>query len=76
MVSAFSSGDVGAALKLHQKYYPLFKDLFIETNPLPVKAALSMMGKIREEYRLPLVTMSPKNREILEGTLKKCGVLK
>ena len=63
-------------MKLHQKYYPLFKDLFIETNPLPVKAALAMMGFIREEFRLPLVPMSAKNRAILKSTLLQCGVLR
>jgi 4-hydroxy-tetrahydrodipicolinate synthase len=76
MVRAYAAGRSAAALKLHQKYYPLFKDLFIETNPLPVKAALALMGQIEEEYRLPLVPMSPRNREVLRATLKACGVLK
>jgi 4-hydroxy-tetrahydrodipicolinate synthase len=76
MVNAFSTGKVQAALKIHQKYYPLFKDLFIETNPVPVKAALVMMGMIEEEYRLPLVPMSAKNRETLKATLTACGVIK
>ena len=58
-----------------QKYYPLFKDLFIETNPVPVKAALAMMGLIDEEYRLPLVPMSAANRATLRATMKACGVL-
>jgi 4-hydroxy-tetrahydrodipicolinate synthase len=75
MVKAYAAGRPAAALKLHQKYYPLFKDLFIETNPVPVKAALAMMGQIQEEYRLPLVPMSAKNREILRSTLKAVGVL-
>ena len=76
MVRAFAAGNAGQALKLHQKYYPLFKDLFIETNPVPVKAALAMLGQIKEEYRLPLVPMSTKNRGVLEATLKDCGVLR
>ena len=76
MVRAFAAGDLRAALKLHQQYYPVFKDLFIETNPVPVKAALAMMGLITEEYRLPLVPMAPKNRETLQHTLRACGVLK
>jgi 4-hydroxy-tetrahydrodipicolinate synthase len=76
MVRAFSAGKFSEAVKIHQKYYPLFKDLFIETNPVPVKAALAMMGIIEEEYRLPLVPMSPKNRETLKATLKACGVIK
>jgi len=76
MVRAFAAGDARAALKLHQQYYPLFKDLFIESNPVPVKAALALMGLMAEEYRLPLVPMSPKNREVLRNTLMVCGVLK
>ena len=76
MVKAFAAGKPSVALKLHQKFYPIFKDLFIETNPVPVKAALAMMGQIEEEYRLPLVAMNAKNREALKATLKACGVLK
>jgi 4-hydroxy-tetrahydrodipicolinate synthase len=75
MVQAFAAGQPQAALKLHQKYYPLFKDLFIETNPVPVKAALAMLGQIEEEYRLPLVPMNPKNREILRATMRAAGLL-
>ena len=76
MVKAYAAGKLGAALKLHQQYYPLFKDLFIETNPVPVKAALAMLGQIDEEYRLPLVPMSAKNREVLRATMKAVGLLK
>ena len=76
MVKAYAAGKTGAALKLHQKYYPLFKDLFIETNPVPVKAALAMLGQIEEEYRLPLVPLSAKNREVLQATMKAVGLLK
>jgi 4-hydroxy-tetrahydrodipicolinate synthase len=76
MVKAFAAGKVVAALKLHQKWYPMFKDLFLETNPVPVKAALAMLGQIEEEYRLPLVPMGAKNREILRATMKRCGLLK
>jgi 4-hydroxy-tetrahydrodipicolinate synthase len=75
MVRAFAAGNPAAALKLHQKYYPLFKDLFIETNPVPIKAALAMLGQMEEEYRLPLTPMSPKNRETLKETMRACGVL-
>ena len=76
MVKAFAMGKPDAALKLHTKYFPLFKDLFIESNPGPVKAALAMMGMMEEELRLPLVPMNSKNRETLEATLKSVGVLK
>ncbi len=76
MVNLFRSGKSAAALRIHEKYYPLFKDLFIETNPIPVKAALTMMKFISEEYRLPLVPMSPNNRNTLRATMKHCGILK
>jgi 4-hydroxy-tetrahydrodipicolinate synthase len=76
MVKAFSAGKPREAARLHHKWYPLFKELFIETNPVPVKAALAMMGLIQEEYRLPLVEMSSKNREVLRATLKALGLLR
>src|SRR2546430_2380446 len=75
MVQAFAIGKPSVALELHDKFYPLFKDLFIETNPVPIKDALAMAGQIEEEYRLPLVPMNPKNRETLKATLKACGLL-
>jgi len=76
MVNAFAAGRTGEALKLHQRWYPLFKDLFVETNPGPVKAALALMGQIEEEYRLPLVPISAQNRAILRKTMQTCGLLK
>ncbi len=76
MVRAFAIGKPGVALKLHNKFYPAFKDLFIETNPVPIKAALAMKGLVSEEYRLPLVPMSDANRKKLAATLKGCGILK
>jgi 4-hydroxy-tetrahydrodipicolinate synthase len=76
MVTAFASGNVRQALKIHDEWHPLFKDLFIETNPVPVKAALAMMGQMEDEFRLPLVPMSVKNREVLRATMKKCGLLR
>lgn len=76
MVKAFATGNAAAALKLHRQFSPLFKDLFLETNPVPVKAALAMLGQIEEEYRLPLVPMSAKNRDTLRATMKDCGILK
>lgn len=76
MVDAFAAGNAATAQRLHHKYYPVFKDLFIETNPVPVKAALAMMNLVREEYRLPLVAMNAKNRETLQATLSACGILK
>jgi 4-hydroxy-tetrahydrodipicolinate synthase len=76
MVKAFAAGQSRAALKFHQKYYPLFKDLFVETNPIPVKAALAMLGLITEEYRLPLSKMNAANRQTLRQTMKRCDLLR
>jgi 4-hydroxy-tetrahydrodipicolinate synthase len=76
MVRLFAAGKGKSALKIHDRYYPIFKDLFIETNPVPIKAALAMLGQIKEEYRLPLVPMSPKNRNLLATTLRNQGILK
>jgi 4-hydroxy-tetrahydrodipicolinate synthase len=76
MVRAFATGKPALARRLHDKFYPLFKDLFIETNPVPVKAALYLMGLVEEEYRLPLVRMSTPNRDKLRKTMKTCGLLK
>ncbi|MEK7373896.1 MAG: 4-hydroxy-tetrahydrodipicolinate synthase [Thermodesulfobacteriota bacterium] len=67
MVDVFAAGDLEQARALHYRMAPLIDVLFIETNPIPVKAALAMMGKIEYELRLPLCRMSEKN----EGTLKK-----
>ena len=76
MVNAFATGNVKKAAQLHAKFYPVFKDLFIETNPVPVKAALAMRGEMAEEYRLPLVPLAAANRAKLKATLKACGILK
>jgi 4-hydroxy-tetrahydrodipicolinate synthase len=75
MVGAFARGNARKAAQLHARFYPVFKDLFVETNPVPVKAALAMMGLIEEEYRLPLVRMSDANRTKLKATLKSVGIL-
>jgi 4-hydroxy-tetrahydrodipicolinate synthase len=76
MVRAFSTGNTSLALKLHEKFYPLFKDLFIETNPGPVKGALAMMGLIQDEFRLPLVPISSASREKLKRTMRAVGIVK
>jgi len=76
MVKACARGDFSTALKLYDRYYPVFKDLFIEPNPVPVKAAAAMLGQIQEEYRLPLAPLSAKNRAALKATLVQCGILK
>ncbi len=76
MVHAALKGDFERAGRIHGKLFPLFKDLFIETNPVPVKATLAMMGQIEEVYRLPLVPMSDANRAQLRRTLETLGLVK
>jgi 4-hydroxy-tetrahydrodipicolinate synthase len=76
MVRSFRQGDVRKAQRLHAQYHHLFKDLFLETNPVPVKAALAMMGQIDAELRLPLVPLSKANHARLRATLKSYGLLK
>jgi 4-hydroxy-tetrahydrodipicolinate synthase len=68
-------GKVKEAEALHQKLLPLHSALFFETNPIPVKAALAMMGLIEEEYRLPLVKMGEGNRARLKAVLKELNIL-
>ena len=70
MCSLMLHGDYDEALKVHYKLEPLNAAMFIETNPIPVKTALAMMGKIKEEFRLPLCEMLPANKEKLKKTLK------
>lgn len=75
LVRLAAAGKWDEARAMHYKLYRLFTDLFIETNPVPVKAALAMMGRIEETYRLPLVPMEARTRAVLEATLRKTGVL-
>jgi 4-hydroxy-tetrahydrodipicolinate synthase len=76
MVAAFAGGRLAEAQRLHVQYSPVFKDLFIETNPVPAKAALAMLGACRNELRLPLVPIGRENARRLRATLKRCKVLK
>ena len=71
LVHACESGDLKTAEKLHRKLLPLFKDLFIEPNPVPVKAALGWRGTMSSEVRLPLCEMSEANNARLRKTLEE-----
>lgn len=71
MVHFAQHKDFDSARKLHYELFDLMQVNFIETNPQPVKTALAMMGKAEEVFRLPLVAMSAKNKEILKEVLKK-----
>src|SRR5512135_870380 len=70
MCALWEQGKFDEARKIHFMLEPLNASMFIETNPIPVKTALAMMGKIREEFRLPLCEMAPANREKLKNVLK------
>src|SRR5262249_20324334 len=67
------NNDWGTARKLHRKYLPLMQANFIESNPLPVKAVLAMMGKIEEVYRLPLLPMRRDTRSKLQRVVTEAG---
>ncbi len=69
-VKAALEGDYKTALARHEHWYPLFRDLFVETNPVPVKIALSLQGRIAPELRLPLCEMSEANTRKLTETLQ------
>jgi 4-hydroxy-tetrahydrodipicolinate synthase len=69
-------GDWKRARDLHLKLFPVCKAMFIETNPIPVKEAMAMLGMIRAEWRLPMCAMTPANREKLRQALVQAGVLK
>src|SRR6267143_2003151 len=71
LVHAYESGDVKSAENLHRKLFPLFKDLFIEPNPVPVKTALGWRGAMSGECRLPLCEMSEANQTRLRKTLEE-----
>jgi len=75
MVDAFAAGKLAEARKLHYKMSPLFAALFYETNPIPVKEALGMMGKCSAELRLPLCPMAADTREKLSRALKDYGLI-
>lgn len=75
LVKAFQAGKPDIAQKLHRKFYPLFKDLFIESNPVPTKTALAMLGRMSAEVRLPLCDMTTANVAKLKKTLVTCGLL-
>ena len=75
MVDAFAAARLDQARRLHQKLFPLFTALFYETNPIPVKTALAMMGKIDGELRLPLSPMASESREKLTRVMKEYGLI-
>ena len=76
MVRLALAGDFVAARAMHAKYYRLFHDLFIDVNPIMVKEALWLMGKIERSFRLPLCETTDANLERMRGTLRALGLVK
>ena len=75
LVRAARDGQMARAEQLHRRLYPLFKNLFIESNPSPTKYALSLTMGLSPELRLPLVEMTEENRQLVRATLADLGLL-
>lgn len=75
LVQSFLKGDIAASQAIQQRFYPLFRDLFLEPNPVPIKTALAQMGMCTEDVRLPLCEMSQSTKETLLKTLHTTGVM-
>jgi 4-hydroxy-tetrahydrodipicolinate synthase len=76
LTHAALDGDWKRARELHWKLFPICRAMFIETNPIPVKEAMAMLGMIRAEWRLPMCPMTDANRDRLRKVLVHAGVLK
>ncbi len=76
LFNSWERGEIEKAREIHYKLEPINKAMFIETNPIPVKTALALMGKIKEEFRLPLCEMIPSNSEKLAEVLRSAGLIK
>jgi len=76
MCASWAAGNYDAAFKTHLELFDLSKSMFTETNPMPVKAALALMGLITEELRLPLTPVKPESKEIIRQSLIQAELLK
>ena len=76
LVAEFERGNIKKAQEMHYKLLPLIKAIFIETNPIPVKTAMGLLGMCEPDLRLPMCAMSPENLEKLKIALKDYGLLK
>ncbi len=74
MVDAFFAGDYKGAQTAHYRLFPLCRALFIETNPIPVKRAMKLLGLCSDEVRLPLCPMQPHNEKMLVQALRDYGL--
>jgi 4-hydroxy-tetrahydrodipicolinate synthase len=75
LVSEFEKGNIKKAQELHFKLLPLIKAVFLETNPIPIKTAMGLLGMCEPDLRLPMCSMSPENLEKLKKALKEYGLL-
>ena len=76
LISAFDSGDLTEARRWHHKLFPLCRDMLgMTTNPIPIKAAMKMLGRDTGELRMPMTPLSPQQEESLRITLTKYGAL-
>ena len=75
LIEAARQGDLECARSINRRYRKLLKLNFIESNPVPVKYALSRMGMIEENYRLPLVPLSAENKQLVDQELKSLGLI-
>jgi len=76
LIDNYVSGKTAEARRLHYRLLPLIKSLFLETNPIPVKTAMGMLGMCEADLRLPLTSMSKDNAGRLRASLKDYGLLK
>jgi 4-hydroxy-tetrahydrodipicolinate synthase len=75
MVDAFARGRIAEAQKRHLKLFPLCRAMFYETNPIPVKTAMRLLGRLNGEMRLPLSAMTAEKEKMLIAALKDYGLL-
>jgi 4-hydroxy-tetrahydrodipicolinate synthase len=75
MIAAFNAGEVAEATDRHRKLFPLCRAMFYETNPIPVKTAMRLLGRLNGELRLPLCPMSKANEARLKQALTDYGLL-
>lgn len=75
LVLEFQNGNIKKAQEMHYKLLPLVKAMFIETNPIPVKTAMGLLGMCEPDLRLPLCAMSPENLQKLKKALEDYGLL-
>jgi 4-hydroxy-tetrahydrodipicolinate synthase len=75
MIAEFEAGNTKRAQELHLEYFDVFRDLFCDTNPVPIKYALSKMGFDTEEVRLPMVELDDKYKKIIDDMMKRHNLI-